>query len=78
VTTEVTREKDTTLNWVRILQKVPAAAAAADAPKTGASQSMQIALAHFALEGVNVGFTDRTTITRSSSTSPMASSNCAT
>lgn len=60
VTTQVTREKDTTLNWVRILQKVPSAAATA--PKTTAAQPMQIALAKFSLDGFNVGFIDQTTL----------------
>jgi uncharacterized protein involved in outer membrane biogenesis len=65
LTTEVTREKDTTLNWARILQKVSGASAVepAPAPKAADGQALHVVLAHFSLDGVNVGFTDKTPIT---------------
>jgi uncharacterized protein involved in outer membrane biogenesis len=63
LTTGVTREKDTTMNWARILQKVPGAPAPASEPKTADAQALQVVLAHFSLDGVNVGFTDKTTLT---------------
>lgn len=65
VTTQVTRQKDATLNWAHILQKVPGSATAVAAPesKTPAAQPLQIALARLALEDVNVGFSDQTPLT---------------
>jgi uncharacterized protein involved in outer membrane biogenesis len=63
-TAQVVMEKDKTLNWAHILQKAPGASASvpAPAPKTADASPLQIALARFALDGVNVGFTDQTTI----------------
>ncbi|OYW38861.1 MAG: hypothetical protein B7Z35_05905 [Hydrogenophilales bacterium 12-61-10] len=64
MTTQVARQKDGTLNWARILQKVPGSAAAVAAEsKTPAAQPLQIALARFALEDINVGFSDQTPLT---------------
>ncbi|MBT9539717.1 DUF748 domain-containing protein [Thiobacillus sp.] len=60
LTTEVTRDKDATLNWARILQKGPGTAAPAS--QDAQAPPLQLALARFSLEGVAVGFTDHTTI----------------
>lgn len=59
---QVVMEKDKTLNWAHILQKAPGTPAPAPAPKTAAAQPLQVALARFAIDGVNVGFTDQTQI----------------
>jgi len=60
---QVVMEKDKTLNWARILQKAPGAPVSAPAPKAAAAPPLQLALAHFTLDGVNVGFVDQTPIT---------------
>ncbi len=58
VATQVTREKDKTLNWARILQK----ATGAPAPQPAAKPALEVALARFALDGAEIGFTDLTAI----------------
>ena len=58
---QVVMEKDKTLNWARILQKAPGAPVSV--PSAAEKPSLQLTLAHFTLDGVNVGFVDQTPIT---------------